>query len=82
MMASILLLSGGALVVLLTFWWERSLIKTAVKTTVDAAFEPRAADQGSDDQRPRKFERERNVIEWLRVIGAIAILLGILWNLW
>jgi uncharacterized membrane protein len=82
MMVSIILLGGGAVVVLLTFWLERSIIKTAVDTAVDAAFETGAVDQARADELARKYERERNVVEWLRVIGAIAVLIGILLNLW
>jgi hypothetical protein len=81
-MVSIILLSGGGLVMLLTFWLERSIIRTAVDAAIDAAFEDGAVDQARADELARKYEQETNIVEWLRVIGAFAVLIGILLNLW
>jgi hypothetical protein len=78
-MAGILLQIGGLLVLILTFWWEHNLIKASVTSAVDAAFDG-TADQAKIDEMIKKYELERTMMEWLRVVGAIAMLVGLIWN--
>jgi hypothetical protein len=80
MVVSIFLMGGGTIVVALTFLWERSIIRAAVKTAVDETFAAHKTDPAELDELGRKFEMERNTMEWIRVFGAIMMLVGIIWN--
>jgi hypothetical protein len=67
LLLAVLLSLGGAAIFLLTFWWEHSWFKNL-------------GARGSvlPSQLANTLERHRRTMDWVRVIGAIVLLIGLL----
>jgi hypothetical protein len=71
MLIGAVIMAGGTVVFLLTFWWEHDFMRRAFANQLDA-------EQSGYAERLESLLRERNAIDWIRVLGGFAMLVGLL----
>ncbi len=70
------LLAVATAAFLTTFWWERSFLHRAIKNQLDIDLE-----ESSYRRTFAALQRERRVLEWVRVLSAFGMLAGVLLSL-
>jgi hypothetical protein len=64
----LLLAAAGLILFLLSVWWEHDFSKRAAGSLSDGKV---------DDRTLEDLQREHKIIEWVRVAGAIGLLIGL-----
>ncbi len=69
----VVLLTVATAVFLITFWWERSFLRRAIRNQMDIDLE-----ESSYRRTFAALQRERRALEWVRVLSALGMLAGVL----